>query len=156
MTGFINLPTSNKPDVSMKKSGFYETIQHDGTVKKVDSNSVHVSITASSACSGCHAEGMCGISGKQEKIVDIKGRYNVSPGDTVTVLMEQSTGYKAVVLSYLIPIVIVIAGLITLSSLSASELTAGLVSISLLVPYFLILYLFRKRINRNFTFTLKT
>jgi sigma-E factor negative regulatory protein RseC len=70
--------------------------------------------------------------------------------------MEPSTGYKAVVLSYLIPLVIVITGLITLNSLSASELTAGLVSISLLVPYFLILYLFRKKINRSFTFTLKT
>lgn len=140
----------------MKKSGSRETIEHDGTVKKVDSNSVLVSISKSSACSGCHAEGMCGISGKQEKIVDVIGRYNVSPGDTVTVLMEISTGYKAVVLSYLIPLIIVIAGLIALNSLSASELTAGLVSISLLVPYFLILYLFRKKINRSFTFTLKT
>jgi sigma-E factor negative regulatory protein RseC len=140
----------------MKRSGSHETIQHDGTVKKVDSNSVVVSIASSSACSGCHAEGMCGISGKQEKIVDIKGRYNVSPGDTVTVIMETSTGYKAVVLSYLIPLVIVITGLITLNYLSASELTAGLVSISLLVPYFLILYLFRKKINRSFAFTLKT
>jgi sigma-E factor negative regulatory protein RseC len=140
----------------MKRSGSHETIQHDGTVTKVDSNSVVVSITSSSACSGCHAEGMCRISGKQEKIVDIKGRYNVSPGDTVTVIMETSTGYKAVVLSYLIPLVIVITGMITLNSLSASELTAGLVSISLLVPYFLILYLFRKKINRSFTFTLKT
>jgi positive regulator of sigma E activity len=150
------LRTSNRPDISMKKSGSYETIQHDGTVKKVDSNSVLVSITSSTACEGCHAEGMCGISGKEEKIIDIKGRYDVSPGDTVTVLMEQSAGYKAVILSYLIPIVIVIAGLIVLNSLSASELTAGLVSISLLAPYFFILYLFRKKINRVFTFTLKT
>jgi sigma-E factor negative regulatory protein RseC len=140
----------------MKKSGSHETIQHDGIVKKVDNNSVVVSISSNSACSGCHAEGICGISGKEEKIVDVKGRYNVSPGDTVTVLMEQSTGYKAVVLSYLIPLVIVIAGLIALNSLSASELAAGLVSISLLLPYFLILYLFRKKINRSFTFTLKT
>jgi sigma-E factor negative regulatory protein RseC len=125
-------------------------------VTKVDSNSVVVSITSSSACSGCHAEGICGISGKQEKIVDIKGKYNVSPGDPVTILMEQSTGYKAVVLSYLIPLVIVISSLIALNSFSVSELISGLVSISLLVPYFLILYLFRKKINRSFTFTLKT
>jgi sigma-E factor negative regulatory protein RseC len=117
---------------------------------------VVVSITSSSACSGCHAEGICGISGKQEKIVDIKGKYNVSPGDPVTILMEQSTGYKAVVLSYLIPLVIVISSLIALNSFSVSELISGLVSISLLVPYFLILYLFRKKINRSFTFTLKT
>jgi sigma-E factor negative regulatory protein RseC len=140
----------------MKRSGSHETIQHYGTVTKVDSNSVVVSITSSSACSGCHAEGICGISGKQEKIVDIKGKYNVSPGDPVTILMEQSTGYKAVVLSYLIPLVILISSLIVLSSFSISELISGLAAISLLVPYFLILYLFRKKINRSFTFILKT
>jgi sigma-E factor negative regulatory protein RseC len=140
----------------MKKSDSRETIQHDGIVKKVDSNSVIVSITSSSACSGCHAEGICGISGKEEKIVDIKGKYNVSTGDPVTILMQQSTGYKAVVLSYLIPLVILISSLIVLSSFSISELISGLAAISLLVPYFLILYLFRKKINRSFTFMLKT
>ena len=149
------MPTSNRPYVLMKKSGSLETIQHDGIVKKVDSNSVVVTISSNSACSGCHAEGVCSISGKEEKSIDVKGKYNVSPGDQVVVLLEKTTGYKAVVLSYLIPLVIVIAGLIALSSLSASELTAGLVSISLLVPYFLFLYLFRKKINRSFTFSLK-
>ena len=150
------MPTSNKPDVFMTESASHGTIQHDGTVTKVDGNSVLVSITSNSACSGCHAEGLCGISGKEEKIIDIKGRYNVSPGDTVTVMMEQSTGYKAVILSYLIPLVIVITGMIICNLLSFNELTAGLVSISLLVPWYLILYLFRNKINRSFTFKLKT
>lgn len=140
----------------MTKSASHGTIQHDGTVTKVDGNSVLVSITSNSACSGCHAEGLCGISGKEEKIIDIRGRYNVSPGDSVTVLMEQSTGYKAVVLSYLAPLIIVITGLITCNILSFNELTAGLISILLLVPWYLILYLYRNKINRSFTFTLKT
>jgi len=140
----------------MTKSASHGTIQHDGTVTKVDGNSVLVSITSNSACSGCHAEGLCGISGKEEKIIDIRGRYNVSPGDSVTVMMEQSTGYKAVVLSYLAPLIIVITGLITCNILSFNELTAGLISILLLVPWYLILYLFRNKINRSFTFTLKT
>jgi sigma-E factor negative regulatory protein RseC len=140
----------------MTKSASHGTIQHDGTVTKVDGNSVLVSITSNSACSGCHAEGLCGISGKEEKIIDIRGRYNVSPGDSVTVMMEQSTGYKAVVLSYLAPLIIVITGLITCNILSFNELTAGLISILLLVPWYLILYLYRNKINRSFTFTLKT
>jgi positive regulator of sigma E activity len=140
----------------MTESTSHGTIQHDGTVTKVDGNSVLVTITSHPACSGCHAEGLCGISGREEKIIDIRGRYNVSPGDSVTVIMEQSTGYKAVVLSYLIPLVIVITGLIVCNLLSLNELTAGLVSISFLVPWYLILYLFRNKINRSFTFTLKT
>jgi positive regulator of sigma E activity len=140
----------------MEKSDYHGTIQHDGKVKKVESNSVLVSIASSPACSGCQAEGLCGISGKEEIIVDVKGRYNVSPGDMVTILMEQKTGYKAVVLSYLVPLVIFISGLILFNLLSFKELISGLVSISLLFPYFLVLYLFRNKINRNIIFTLKT
>jgi len=139
----------------MGKSGYYGTIQHDGKVTKVESNSVLVSIKSGAACSGCKAEGLCGLSGKEERIVDVKGRYNVSPGDMVTILMEQKTGYKAVVLSYLVPLVIFISGLVILNLLSFKELISGLVSISLLFPYFLILYLFRNKINRNLIFTLK-
>lgn len=140
----------------MKNSGSHGIIQHDGTVKKVDGNSVLVSITSDPACSGCHAEGLCSISGKGEKTIDVKGRYNVSPGDPVIVQMEQATGFKAVILGYVVPLIILITCLFILNSLSFNELTAGLISIASLVPYFLILYIFRKSISRSFTFTLKT
>lgn len=140
----------------MKKSGSHGTIQHAGTVKQVEENSVLVSITSNSACSGCHAEGVCNISGKEEKTISVRGRYNVQPGDNVTVEMSESMGMKAVVLSYVMPVVIIIAGLVVFSSLSISEAASGLAAISLLLPYFIILYIFRKYINRSFTFTLKT
>lgn len=140
----------------MKKSGSHGTIQHAGTVKQVEENSVLVSITSNSACSGCHAEDVCNISGKEEKTISVRGRYNVQPGDNVTVEMSESMGMKAVVLSYVMPVVIIIAGLVVFSSLSISEAASGLAAISLLLPYFIILYIFRKYINRSFTFTLKT
>ena len=144
------------PHKSMKESGIHGAIQHDGTVKKVDANSVLVSITSCSACSGCHAEGMCGISGNEEKIINVTGKYKVSPGDTVTIMMEQATGYKAVALSYLAPLALLIASLIVLDYMSVNEAVAGLISVSLLLPYFTVLYLFRKSINRSFIFKLKT
>lgn len=139
----------------MKKSGSRGTIRHEGTVKQVEDNSVLVSITSNSACSGCHAEGLCNISGKEEKIISVNGRYNVSPGDNVTVQMNETMGMKAVVLSYIMPLFVIIAGLIVFSSLKLSEAASGLASLSLLIPYFIILYFFRKNINRSFSFTLK-
>ncbi len=140
----------------MKKGNTHETIQHDGIVQKVGNDSVVVAISASSACTGCHAEGLCNMTGKEEKIIDVQGKYNVVPGDTVTVLMQQSMGYKAIALSYLIPVLVVIVSLVVLVSLDIPELTAGLISIGVLLPYFLVLFLLRRRINRIFTFTLKT
>ena len=140
----------------MKKADIHEAIQHDGIVQEVGNNSVLVTITSNSACAGCHAEGLCNITGKEEKSINVTGKYNVAPGDRVTVQMEPSMGYKAILLSYLIPLIIIIACLSIMISTGLSEPVAGLVSISILIPYFLILYLFRSRINRRFIFTLKT
>jgi sigma-E factor negative regulatory protein RseC len=140
----------------MKKGNIHDIIQHDGIVQKVGNDSVVVTISASSACAGCHAEGLCNMTGKAEKIIDVQGKYKVAPGDTVTVLMQQSMGYKAIALSYLAPVVIVIISLVVMASLDIPELTAGLISIGILIPYFLVLFLLRRRIDRIFTFTLKT
>lgn len=131
------------------------SIEHEGIVKSSDNKSVTVSIISSSACSGCHAEGMCSLSGKEEKIVEVPGIYSVSPGENVKVLMKQSSGFAAVLLGYVLPLVMVLAVLIILVSASVPELTAGIGSVAVLVPYYLILYLFRNRMNKKFTFTLK-
>lgn len=139
----------------MGKKGSFDSIRHEGTVKRVGNGSVLVSIISGSACSGCHAENLCNISGKEEKLIDIKGTYNVSPGDSVTVMMNESMGLKAVLFSYIIPLIVILAGLVAFSSLPVSEPVAGLLALSLLLPYFIILYLLRKKIDRSFTFTLK-
>ena len=131
------------------------SIEHEGIVKSSDKKSVTVSIISSSACSGCHAEGMCSLSGKEEKIVEVPGIYSVLPGENVKVLMKQSSGFAAVLLGYVLPLVMVLAVLIVLVSASVPELTAGIGSVAVLVPYYLILYLFRNRMNKKFTFTLK-
>lgn len=133
----------------------FDTIEHEGIVQKSDNESVTVSIISSAACSGCHAEGMCSLSGKQEKIIDIPGEYQVLPGDLVTVRMKQSSGHTAVFFGYVMPLILLTAILIILISLSAPELIAGLGALAVLIPYYLLLYIFRNRISRKFIFTLK-
>jgi positive regulator of sigma E activity len=140
----------------MAKSGVKDIIQHKGTVIKVETGSVLVSITSEAACSGCHAESICNLAGREEKIIDVKGNYSVSPGDKVVVLLKQAAGYKAVIISYLIPVLLLIGTLILFGNLPVNEIISGLGSILLLALYFLLLYFFRKKINSSFTFTLKT
>jgi len=125
-------------------------------VKRTDSSSSTVIITTTSACSGCHAEGMCTLSGKEEKIIEVTGSYNLSPGDIVTVRMKKSMGYNALFLGYILPLIVVILTLILLISISVPEGWAGLGTILVLLPYYIILWLFRNRINSKFSFTIKT
>jgi sigma-E factor negative regulatory protein RseC len=130
-------------------------IGHDGVVQKSDSNSVTVKIISESACSACHAEGICSLSGREEKIVEVSGYYNVAPGDNVTVLMKQSNGFRAVLLGYVLPLILLISVMIILASFSDSELITGTGAIASLIPYYLIIWLFRKRISKKFSFTIK-
>lgn len=130
-------------------------IEHEGIVRSNCNNSVTVSIVSASACSGCHAAGICSLSGKEEKIIEVPGRYSVRPGENVKVLMTQSQGYTAVLLGYVLPMVLVVSLLTILVSVPVPELTAGIAAVSILLPYYLIIYFFRNRINRKFTFSLK-
>lgn len=130
-------------------------IKHQGVVRSNENNRVSVTIFPVSACSGCHAEGSCMISGKEEKLIEVYGRYDVIPGDQVTVTMEQSMGFTALAFGYVLPVLMVVAALVVLISLKVSELVSGLGSIGILMLYYLGLYLIRGSINEKFTFKIK-
>lgn len=130
-------------------------INHEGIVKENSGNSVKISFNSSSACSGCHAKGSCNMLGTEEKHVEVNGIYDVKPGDAVTILMKQSMGYSALFLGYILPFLLILTMLITLVSFKVPELMTGLISLAILLPYYSVLYIFRKRVNEKFTFTIK-
>jgi len=140
----------------MTSSDRFGNIEHAGVVQKSDANSVIVRILSETACAGCHAGESCSLSGVKEKMVEVNGNYNVSPGDNVTVLMKKSMGFTALFLGYVLPLIIFILILIILISLPLSELAAGLGSIGFLGIYYLLLYFFREKIRNKFIFTIKT
>ena len=140
----------------MTSSDRFGNIEHAGVVQKSYANSVIVRILSETACAGCHAEGSCSLSGAKEKMVEVNGNYNVSPGDNVTILMKKSMGFTALFLGYVFPLIIFILILIILISLPLSELAAGLGSIGFLGIYYLLLYFFREKIRNKFIFTIKT
>ena len=132
-----------------------KTIIHNGIVQKFENESVTVTISAESACAGCHVKGSCSLSEKKDKTIDIMGHYDVKKGDSVSILMKQSSGFTALFLGYLLPLIVVIAFMIIFSTLKYPELITGLAAISSLAPYYLILYMLRKRIDNKFIFSLK-
>lgn len=146
----------NFPGKIMTRSGRFGNIEHEGIVQKSDNNSVIVRISSDTACAGCHAEGSCNLSGVKEKMVEVKGSYNVSPGDNVTILMNKSMGYKALFLGYILPLILLVLTLVILISLSFPEAAAGLGSLGMLGIYYMLLYISRGRIGNKFNFKIKS
>ncbi|MCK4677915.1 MAG: SoxR reducing system RseC family protein [Bacteroidales bacterium] len=134
-----------------------DLISHPGIVDEIDREIIRVKILSVSACSSCQVKGICNMAEMQEKMVDVKnnqdGRFSV--GDNVNVVMKRSLGTKALLLGYIIPFLIIFISLIILVSIMNHEGLAGLISLSLVGPYYLILYLKRDKIKRTFEFSIQ-
>ena len=129
-------------------------ITHRGIVQRCYDDCVVVSFDQPAACAGCHAEGSCRMTGSAGREMEIDGRNDLKPGDEVLVHIKQSAGYRALAFGYLFPAVILLVAVPVLISAGFDEMAAGSGSLLLLLIYYSILYLFRKRIDRKFVFTL--
>ena len=69
-----------------------------GRVLSVDAEKIRVEIISSSACTSCHAAGLCSMSEAVKKIVDVPvfGNSGYAPGDEVELVLTASMGMKAV------------------------------------------------------------
>ncbi|OPL13467.1 MAG: hypothetical protein AVO34_06260 [Firmicutes bacterium ML8_F2] len=133
-----------------------ENITHPGTVTAVTPDRVFVRIMAMSACSSCHAKGMCHVADMEEKVIEVKpaGGSVYAEGDHVVVSMRRSLGTRAVLLGYIIPFVVMVATLLLVLLISGNEGLAGLSAIAVLIPYYALLYAFRNRIKNTFSFSI--
>ena len=131
-------------------------IDHDGIIDHIVGGVAHVKIDSQSACSACHAKGVCGAADQEEKFLDVP-LHGVSykTGETVRVMVAKRMGFKAVALGYFYPFLLLMAVLIILIMAGVGELKAGLFSLLSLIPYYLGLYLARKWIESSFTFSIQ-
>ena len=129
-------------------------IAHAGKVIDVTPDFTTVEIIASSACSGCHAKGLCGMSEEQEKIIMLptNGFDDFKVGDEVQVLTKMTMGLKAVWISYVIPLIILMILILSLSPVFKNEYLCGLVAVAGVAIYYFGIWLFRDRLSNEFVF----
>jgi sigma-E factor negative regulatory protein RseC len=139
----------------MKNTG--DIIEHQGEIIEIGIDYIMVEIISQSACSSCNAKSMCSMSETESKVVEVenKGYEMFEIGETVNVILRKSLGFKALYISYLIPLLILILILLSLSSFGIGELTTGLSIIMALAVYYIGVYLLRDRFKREFVFTIE-
>jgi len=133
------------------------TVTHSGIVQEVKDGKASISVIAKSACASCQIKGSCNLSDVKEKMieVDLLNGQEFKAGGQVTVEMKETTGIWAVLLGYFFPFLVVLAGLIIFTVSGLDQGIAGLLSMGLLIPYYLMLYVFRSTIRKKFTFNVK-
>lgn len=132
-------------------------IKHRGIVENIEGNLLKVRIVQTSACAGCGAKGYCSSAEVRENEVEVMASdasaYRL--GDDVWVMCEISVGRCAVWWAFVFPFLILLASLCLFLSLDCGELWAAMFSLFLLVPYYYIMWLFRKRLEKHFSFSVQ-
>ena len=132
-------------------------VSHEGTILEITPEFTSVEIVAQSACAACHARGLCGVADEKQKIImvptDPYATYKA--GDKVLVLLKKSMGMKAVWISYVIPLFILMILILSLSSVNVHELYIGLISIGAVALYYLVIFLLKDRLAKDFVFYIK-
>jgi sigma-E factor negative regulatory protein RseC len=126
---------------------------HKGKVVSVNDGIVSVKIEVMSACSKCHAKGICSAADMSEKIIDCTSEDVLKEGEDVMVEMATRFGFKAVMYAFFIPFLIVMAFLSGTYLITGSETVAALTSFAALVPYYGAIYFMKSYFSRNFFFT---
>ena len=131
-------------------------IKHKAFVKEVNGTTLTAIIENQSACASCHASGGCSMADVREKEVEIDhfiGKY--IPGQEISILLQESLGFKALVFGYLLPFILMLVVLIAMFTLTGNELMAGSLALGILVPYYIMLYFMRGRLKKIFKFELE-
>lgn len=132
-------------------------IEHEGIIEKINNNRLSVRILQQSACSACHAKGVCMAADSKEKLVDVtdfSGQFHEN--ELVIIEGKESIGYKAVFWAFVLPLILLVVTLIlSLLVWNLDDSKAAICALSALIPYYLLLYFLRKRMAKTFQFTIR-
>lgn len=134
-----------------------EDISHRGKILSITPLITTVQIISSSACSSCHAAGFCALGEKAEKIVEVQtdpyGFHEV--GDEVNLILKATAGLKAVWLAYAVPVVLLMLTILLMIKTGFGELTSALTGLGVVVLWYFVLWLFRKKLRNEYVFKIE-
>ena len=141
-------------------------IKHDGIIIALNGDgTARVRIVQTSACSACKAKAMCASAESVEKEMEVvllgdearrrEGeRQGFAIGDTVEVMVQQKMGWKAVILAYLLPFFAMLLVICVGNAwLNVREEILGTAALCAMAVYYLILGLFKSKLQKEFSFT---
>ena len=131
-----------------------ELIRHTGVVLSVSDKTAHVEIVQTSACSACKAKSMCMSAESQQKQMDVIMLEPLKVGDQVEVEVRERLAWKAILLAYILPFLVMMAVIVALDFLTDwSEAVVGTLSLCAIALYYIGLSVFKHRLQTQFTFT---
>ena len=134
-----------------------DVVKHSGVIQQIDGNFLQVKIVQTTACSSCNIKSHCTSSESKEHLIKVYDKeascYHV--GDEVWVIGSTSMSRKAVWYGYLLPLLILMALIIGLSTWwgKNNELSIAIYSLGAVIVYYRLLYFFgNSNMKKTFNF----
>ena len=127
-----------------------DTFIHSGFVSKISGQTITVNLEQNVHCESCRAKSSCGISESSTKEVEvINSLDSFKINEEVNVVLKKALGLKAVFWAYVFPFTLMFFTLIIASNF-LKEWLAGLLSLFILIPYYLMLYFLKSSLKGVF------
>lgn len=133
-----------------------QIIEHGGIIHQINGKHIRVQILQESACSGCHAKGVCSAADMQDKYIDVDADgsdYKV--GEQVILYGRSAMGLFAVLLAFVFPFLLILLTLFLLDNYTDNEALSGGIALAILFPYFVIISFFNKKLKSKLKFHIK-
>ena len=132
-------------------------ISHSGIVEGIQDGCVKVRIVQTAACAACKVASHCNAAESKVKMIDVfccdTAKYKT--GQEVVVWASKDVANKALVLGFGVPLLLLVGVLVIVLRLTSDEGVAALVALGSLVPYYLLLWLLRDKIQQRISFQLE-
>lgn len=132
-------------------------IKHAGIIDEIEGCHIKVRILQTSACSSCKVASHCNASDSKVKLIDVKtnGIAQWKIGQEVMVSTSGSVAGRALALGFGLPLAILLVTLIAAKLGECSDQTSALLSLFSLIPYYLVLWVKRKKIAQQVSFQIE-
>ena len=129
-------------------------IKHSGVVLSIDGQIARIKILQTSACAACKAREMCVSSESQEKVIDAMMLEPLLVGEKADVIVREQLAWRAILLGYILPFIVMVAVIFAMDTYTAlDEAISGSIALCSIAVYYLVLRLFRNKIQKHFSFT---
>ena len=119
-----------------------EHITHQAIVTDCSGGQATLSLMEVEDCHHCHLKSLCKLSDDPSLQVSDHGLH---VGDMVKIYLRPSQAFAASFLAYLLPSLLIVAALVVGSLLGLGDIWLAIVSLGVLLPYYLVLSWTRKR-----------
>ncbi|MFI3286425.1 MAG: SoxR reducing system RseC family protein [Rikenellaceae bacterium] len=129
---------------------------HSGKIVSIGRDSVQVGFQSQGACAGCQARAKCGMVDSSTRVVDVVVGvdHTYTLGEDVEVAISYQMGVISVVVAYIIPLILLVGILAAAVSLKIGEGLSAVISLAIVALYFVVVYFFRNKLDKQIKFTI--